>query len=330
MPRDPRIAVVGANGHTGRFVVDEIRRAGGTALPATRSGRFRPIRGHEESAAAIDVRDAASLHRALADADAVINAAGPFLDTAEPVARAAVRVGIPYLDVTAEQMAALQLFERLDAEATSRGVTVVPAMGFYGGLADLLVTALAPAEGAHVEIAIGLDSWHPTAGTRRTGARNSFERLVVGGGKLVPAPTWPARSWRFPAPFGEVPVVAVPFSEMVLIAQHLPVSSVASFMNQKPLEDLHGSGRPIPSDARGRSDQRFVVDARVVSAEGTRSGIARGQDIYAVTAPLVVRACLSVVAQTRPLAGVHAPAEVLSPREFLQELAPDILVELSA
>ena len=46
----------------------------------------------------------ASLDRSLAVAAAVINCAGPFLETADAVSAAALRARIHYLDVTAEQL----------------------------------------------------------------------------------------------------------------------------------------------------------------------------------------------------------------------------------
>jgi hypothetical protein len=49
-----------------------------------------------------------------------------------------LRARIPYLDVAAEQMTVLRLFENYDAKAKAK-VTAVPAMAFFGGLADLLV-----------------------------------------------------------------------------------------------------------------------------------------------------------------------------------------------
>src|SRR3546814_10702002 len=52
------------------------------------------------------VADPASLDRALAGAGAVINCAGPFLGTATPLIEAALRAGVHYLDVTAEQAVA--------------------------------------------------------------------------------------------------------------------------------------------------------------------------------------------------------------------------------
>jgi hypothetical protein len=328
-----RIAVLGAGGHTGRFVVDALRRLGATAIPATRTGRFQPIDGAEEACRVIDFADVGSLDRAMMGADAIINCAGPFFDTAVPAAEAALRARIPYFDVAAEQRTVQDLFDRLDGPARDAGVTLVPAMAFYGGLADLLASALVPSgtRAQAIDIAVGLDSWHPTAGTRLTGERNTFERLVVRDGRLVPVPSPPpAEQWQFPAPFGEQPVTCVALSEMVLLSRHIDAAEITSFMNLAPLADLHDAATPAPraADDRGRSAQHFVMDVRATIDGRVGRAVASGRDIYAVTAPLVVKACLTVLGGNAVPTGVRAPGEIFDPAEFLANLAPDIMVDL--
>ena len=266
-----RVLVYGATGHTGRFVVDELLRRGLTPVLAGRSA---------ERLAAVAPRHAAStdrvvglddpdlLRRAIAGVGAVVNCAGPFLDTAVPLARAAVEAGAHYLDVTAEQPAVQELYRELDAPARDAGVAVVPAMAFYGGLADLLVTAALDGDSRadEVEVAIGLDRWWPTAGTRATGARNTATRLVIRDGALTPlASPAPTGTWSYPAPLGDQPVVQLPFSEVITIDRHLDVGELRSYLNTAPLDDLHDSATPPPSaaDERGRSAQQFVVDVVV-------------------------------------------------------------------
>src|SRR5260370_2149405 len=95
--------------------------------------------GSELRVAMVD--DPVSLDRALSGAVAVVNCAGPFIDTAVPVIDAALRASIHYLDVAAEQAAVLAVFERFASAARGAGVVVAPAMAFYGGLGDLLDTA---------------------------------------------------------------------------------------------------------------------------------------------------------------------------------------------
>src|SRR5215510_8939537 len=107
------ITVFGAYGHTGRFVVSELRKRGWRAVL---SGRNRAkLEALHHVFPEYDVRHAsvevpASLNRALVGSSAAINCAGPFADTAIPVVEAALRAGIHYLDVAAEQAAVLTVF----------------------------------------------------------------------------------------------------------------------------------------------------------------------------------------------------------------------------
>jgi short subunit dehydrogenase-like uncharacterized protein len=193
-----RVLVYGATGHTGRFVVDELVRRGLTPVLAGRSAER--LAAAERRHPGLDLRevgldDPDRLRRAIAGVGAVVNCAGPFLDTATVLARAAVASGAHYLDVSAEQPAVQGLYRGLDGPARDAGVAVVPAMAFFGGLADLLVTAALDGEkrADEVEVAIGLDHWWPTGGTRVTGARNTAPRQVIRKGRLaplvIPAPT---------------------------------------------------------------------------------------------------------------------------------------------
>lgn len=113
--------------------------------------------------------DPEALDRALAGAEAVVNCAGPFAVTGGPVVEAALRAGIPYLDVAAEIEANAAMFTDHAEAAREAGLPVVPAMAFYGGLGDLLVTAaLGGAVAADsVDIAYGLSGWRPTEGSRK-------------------------------------------------------------------------------------------------------------------------------------------------------------------
>src|SRR5262249_27329577 len=121
-----------------------------------------------------DVEQPHLLDAALSGSAAVINCAGPFSDTAIPVVEAALRARVHYLDLAAEQQAVLTICERFEARARGAGVTAVPAMAFYGGLADLMATAAMADwnDADEIAIAVALDTWRPTRGTRLTGARN--------------------------------------------------------------------------------------------------------------------------------------------------------------
>lgn len=326
-----RVMVYGATGHTGRFVVDELLRHGLTPVLAGRSAdRLAAVSARH---AALDQRvagldDPDRLRQAIAGVGAVINCAGPFLDTAAPLARAAVEVGAHYLDVTAEQPVVQQLYRELDAPARDAGVAVVPAMAFYGGLADLLVTAALDGDSRadEVEIAIGLDRWWPTEGTRATGARNTSVRQVIRSGVLTPlASPAPTGMWTYPQPLGAQPVVQVPFSEVITIDRHLDVGELRSHLNTTPLDDLRDSSTPPPSaaDERGRSTQQFVVDVVVRRCSQTRRISAAGRDIYAVTAPIVVEGAVRLLDGRHRGPGAVAPGEAFDADDLLAALERD-------
>ncbi|WP_232661621.1 saccharopine dehydrogenase family protein [Pseudonocardia sp. TRM90224] len=328
-----RVVVYGAYGHTGRFVTAELLRRG---LEPILSGRDpEKLASFAAAHPALEVRaasvdDPESLMKALAGASVVINCAGPFLDTAGPLATAAVRSGVHYLDVSAEQAAVQERYRDHGETARAAGVAVVPAMAFYGGLADLMATAAVAGWTSidEITVAVALDRWWPTEGTRRTGARNTAPRLAVAGGRLAPITTPPqVREWRFPEPFGEQQTVELPFSEIVSMAAHLPVSTIRSFFATGPLQDLRDPSTPAPEavDGTGRSAQRFVVDVVATSGGQERGFTVSGQDIYAASAPIVVEAAVRLLTGRSTTVGVAAPGELFDAADMLDALSPDPL-----
>lgn len=320
----PTIAVYGASGHTGAFVVAELQRRG---LPLVAIGRDRSrlpanLPGRE---AAIDNPNA--LQQAFDGCAVVINCAGPYLDTADPIIEAALRAGCSYLDLAPEQASAQSTFATWDPAARERRKAVIPAAAFYGGLADLLATALvdnAPAD--DITVAVSLDRWWPTVGTRRTGERNHAPRVVLEDGQIVPMATPSARmDWTFEAPLGAQKLVELPFSETITIARHLAVRRIRGYLNEAALADVRNPDTPPPTavDAQGRSAQRFAMDVVASGPSGTRRAKARGQDIYAVSAPIVVEAAARLAHSSFDRFGALALAQAFDARDFLAALAPE-------
>lgn len=328
------IAVYGATGHTGQFVLRELERRGYQAVPIGRSEGAPAAGGYAVAPgrwrrAACDDPDA--LDEALRGSGAVINCAGPFLDTAPAVIEAALRAGIHYFDVTAEQRSVRQSLATYHDEARHRGSVVIPAVAFYGGLADLL--AAEATRGARsvecIEVGMALDCWHPTAGTRRTGERNTARRFVIADGRFTPLPRpAPVREWTFPAPFGVQQMAAVPLAEIVTIGRHVAARNVCSYLNTAPLRDLEDPRTPAPiaTDPSGRSSQQFVMEVRAEWGEHRGQIAVAGCDIYAATALIVVEACARVLEDPPATGGAFAPAELFDSRDFLRALEPYLAI----
>ncbi len=321
------VTVFGAYGHTGRFVVAELFRRGWTPILSGRdAGKLNALAGGypKSEVRLASVEDLASLDRAIAGARAVINCAGPFIDSAAPIVEAALRSGVHYLDVAAEQAAVLALFERFSRAAKEAGVVIAPAMAFYGGLGDLLATASMGDWIAADEILIGvaLDSWKPTRGTRLTGQRNPGQHFTFSNNKLEPSDPLP-RTWNFPAPFGQQDVAGFSLAETITISRHLRAPQIHAYMNLAPITDIHNPDTPAPTaaDESGRSSQVFLMEVIARKGNAERRAVARGRDIYAITAPIVVEATERVVNGRARTSGVVVAGEVFDARDFLGSLA---------
>jgi hypothetical protein len=305
-----RIAVVGAAGHTGSFVVAELRRRGVTPISCGRS---------------------TDLDLALRGADAVINCAGPFAATAGPVIDSAIAAGIPYLDVTAE----LEVVTDTFADYAEASIPIVPAAAFYGGLGDLLATAAVddwPAAD-QLTIAYALSSWRPTPGTRATGQvsaqRRNGRRIAYTGHRLQVRPgDAPRTEWTFPAPVGNRPVIGeFTMADSATIPTHLDAAEIFTYMTSNAIDDLNApdASGPAAVDERGRSAQTFLVEVVAQAAGAERRAVASGQDIYAVTAPLVAEAATRILAGSGAAAGVASVGARFDSKDFLGSLSPEHL-----
>jgi len=329
------VAVYGAYGHTGRFVVAELLRRRLTPIlsgrdPASLEALQDAYPDLEIRPASVD--DPTSLDRAFSGALCVLNCAGPFVATAGPVIDAALRARIPYLDVAAEIEANLDTFAHYESRARDARIIIVPAMAFYGGLGDLLATAAFGdwTEADEISIAYGLDSWKPTPGTRAAGRvsreRRNGQRIVFSNGKLeLRSDTAPVTEWNFPPPLGLQPVVGeFTMADTLTISRHLKTPEIRSYMTLAAVKDVSDPDVSPPDgiDENGRSAQTFVVEVAVKRGGLLRRAVASGRDIYAVSAPLIVEAAARVLGGSVNTSGVLTAGEAFDPKDFLRSLSP--------
>lgn len=318
------VVVYGANGHTGRFVVAELRERG--YVPVL-SGRSADKLGPGSRPAAVD--DPESLDRALAGAAAVINCAGPFGATAGPVIEAALRAGIPYVDTAAE----IEVLSEVFTAYPDRGL-IVPAAAFYGGLGDLLATAAMGdwTSADEVHVAYGLSGWHPTPGTRAAGRlsreRRSGRRVRYTNGRLeYDDGALPVVEWPFPSGPRQV-MGDFTMADVVTVPSHLAVPEVRTYMTLEAARDVMSPDTPAPVavDQVGRSAQTFVVDVVVRSGVEERRLVASGQDIYAVSAPIAVEAVHRTLTGQTKTTGTASTGNMFDAADFLNALSKHITV----
>jgi short subunit dehydrogenase-like uncharacterized protein len=178
----------GASGYTGMLIAEEAVRRGHRPILGGRSAaKLRPLAEHLGLAMRIaDLTDSAGLDRILDGVSLVLHAAGPFVHTSAPMARACLRSGAHYLDITGEVPVFERLFE-LDAAAGTAGIALLPGVGFDVVPSDCLACYVARQLPGATELEIAVTG---TGGVSAGTTRSAIEQLPRGAlvrrnGRLV-------------------------------------------------------------------------------------------------------------------------------------------------
>jgi short subunit dehydrogenase-like uncharacterized protein len=139
-----RTLIYGANGYTGRLIVQRAVERGLRPVLAGRNGEAirRQAAGLDLEHRVFPLDEPREIDAALAGIDVVMHCAGPFARTSRPMADACLRTGAHYLDITGE-IAVFEALAARDAEAKARGVMLLPGVGFDVVPTDCLAAHLA-------------------------------------------------------------------------------------------------------------------------------------------------------------------------------------------
>jgi short subunit dehydrogenase-like uncharacterized protein len=119
----------------------------------------------------------------------VLHCAGPFSRTSKPMADACLAAGAHYLDITGE-ISVMEAHAARTAEAASRGVMLLPGVGFDVVPSDCLAAQLSRRLPGAVRLRLAFES---TGGMSRGTATTMVENVGRGGairrgGRIVPVP----------------------------------------------------------------------------------------------------------------------------------------------
>lgn len=212
----PTLLIYGSYGFVGSLIAEEAIDRG---LDPILAGRDREklreqVDDLEQPGRRFDLEDPEIVAEALADVDCVLNCAGPFSNTADPLVEGCLESGTDYVDITGE-IPVIESIQDRDDEATDAGVTLLPAAALSTVPIDCLAAHLADRLPEATDLALGVDSFRvPSIGTIRTVIEGADDGGTIRrGGELEDVPTvWRTREIDFGR--GEQPAVTMPMGDV--------------------------------------------------------------------------------------------------------------------
>jgi short subunit dehydrogenase-like uncharacterized protein len=125
------ILIYGANGYTADLIIELARSEGAKPVLAGRAPeKLRSLANrHALETKVFPLENPTVIAKNLAGISVVLNCAGPFARTAEPLARACMKAGTHYLDITGE-FGVFEALASLNTKAQTSGVMLMPGVGF--------------------------------------------------------------------------------------------------------------------------------------------------------------------------------------------------------
>src|SRR5262245_17583584 len=289
--------IYGATGTTGTLIAEEAIRRGHQPVLAGRSAASLAALGTRLGlpwkAGSLDAPD--QLQRAVSEVDAVLNAAGPFIATAPPLAQACLAAGTHYLDIAGEIPVLQQLFAR-DQAARERNISLIGGVGFGVVASNSLVTYVADQlPGATMlELAVKADNRQASQGA----TKSRLAVLASGGrvyrdGRLVPFRLGKGlKALRFPD--GAFDILPVPSGDLEAAYRVTGIPNITAFIPFRrsaalllPLLQFGLSIRPIRGrleaglDRRGTRQPESQADGQRTSYAWARATNQNGQSVEA-------------------------------------------------
>ena len=335
---DDELLIYGSYGYAGALIANAAVEEG---LSPVLAGRRAEKLERQATDLGLDHRVFSLEHpeiveREVADAGAVLNCAGPFSATADPLLSACLEAGTDYLDI-AGRIEVLEAIAARDRDAERADVTLLPGVGFDVVPTDCLAAHLESRlpSATHLTLAIdGLGTFSP--GTLKSivdGLSQSGMVREDGVLRTVPA-AWGTRRVDFGE--GPKPAVTVPWGDIstayystgipnIETYTTVPAVALGVMRRTRPLVPLLGT-RPAQAvltrlidatvsgpTAEERAQSSTRVWGEVVDDDGNRAAARlRTPDTYDLTARTAVEAARRTLAGEVG-AGFQTPASAFGP-----------------
>ena len=329
--------IYGANGYTGRMMVEEAVKRGLRPVLAGRSAAsLEPLaKKHGLPVRAFGLDNEQALRCGLNGIGLVMHCAGPFSATCAPMLEACLDAGAHYLDITGE----IDVFAHChaqDARARDRGIVVLPGSGFDVVPTDCLAAQLKRELPTADSLVLAFEAGGgPSPGTAKT----SVEGLGKGGrarinGEMTRVPlAWKTRTFerdgeqRFAMtiPWGDVytayvstgignvevymgvpPDTAKKLRRLRLLGPLLGLGPVQSLLKKQVEKRVRG-----PSDAtRGKTGCVVWGEARDAAGNEVKRRM-RTPNGYEITVTAALGIVARLLAGPAPKGGYYTPSALM-------------------
>ncbi|AOR80928.1 saccharopine dehydrogenase family protein [Novosphingobium resinovorum] len=269
-----RLMIYGAAGYTGRMAAANAKAAG---VDVVLAGRPQDEEKLVTLAAKTDaeyrlfaVDDRPARERALTGVAVLLNCAGPFMRTAEPLMQACLASGTHYLDIAAE-LDSYRLAERYDQDAQAAGVMLLPGSGGSVAMLGCLAGHAAKRVANPTKLSIAL---HVAGGFSRGSAVSASENVTTEtlqrvDGALVGRAADELRSFDF----GNGPAMSFPVTlpELITIWRATGIPNIETYVHVTegafPEGDL--AAMPDGPTLEQREANRYHAAVEVTGEDGT-------------------------------------------------------------
>lgn len=349
----PSLVVYGATGVTGSLVCHELCRRQQPFIAAARNHqKLRELVAQLKRAYGVNVpwrvaspNMPSTLDAMLEGARVLISCAGPFSDVGAPIARAAIRKHVHYLDTTGEQGYIQWLSQELHELAAARSLILAPASAYEYALGDLGCAIAASLGHRHLLVCYASRGGQTSQGTKKSIWRAaSAPGLTFARGQLQSQPTgYRAYSLEFPdgvtrrafwIPGGEPLMVPRHHPQVLTVETCAPISAkladlmptLSPFLPRlaSALGDIADKVIDQATEATLQQEQGQVpFDVLICDPDSGKLLLSiAGQDPYLVTARIVVEAAQRLGAPSYEPAntGFTSLAALFEPRAFLSAI----------
>ena len=333
------IYLIGAYGYTAKLIAKELCAAQISFVPVGRDAlklaAFCDQMQLEPNFIVADVLSDADL-KFVQPKDILINCAGPFNQFAPTLIAVCVKRGAHYIDLTGEQAIVHDSYLLYKQTARQKQLCLLHSMAFESALADLVLScALSTLKEAEIESVNSyywLGSQQMSPGTKLTmKLANYASNFIIEDKQLHPFAQQKA------APLVDIPFEAariVPYPEVIFAFQRCAPQSGASHFLLEANSNMAFAGSMLKTNqqtdpahiqtmitrfkqlphagpnAAERAQQAFELFVRVCTKNQAFIGHLKGQNMYEITAALVLLAVQQLLIENHPFG-------VLSPGEFL-------------